>query len=134
MSELMHDVCGFTPEAIAAIPMLGLNHDNALALTYRTLFSTAFANDRLGRPFGPTPLKAVDVAPLRERFAFDGAPRLGDAAEIEFRQWLAARDAEELWPLFEDIFTVLAQELDLTRASRRPDVRYVSSLLLELPY
>jgi hypothetical protein len=36
--------------------------------------------------------------------------------------------------LFEDIFTVLAQELDLTRASRRPDVRYVSSLLLELPY
>lgn len=134
MSELMHDVCGFTPEAIAAIPMLGLNHDNALALTYRTLFSTSYANDRLGRPFTPAPLKADDVAPLRERFDFDGAPRLGDAAVIEFRQWLAARDAAELWPLFEDIFTVLAQELDLTRASRRPDVRYVSSLLLELPY
>ncbi|MCC6160372.1 MAG: hypothetical protein IT350_20130 [Deltaproteobacteria bacterium] len=131
---LLADACGLTPEAVERIPMLGLNHDNALGLTYRTLFSTAYANDVLGRPFAPKPLRVEDLPRVFERFNLAGDGALAPTPREEFLRWLASRNAEDLWPLFDEIFRALAGELVIVTKMRRPDVRYLSTLLMELPW
>lgn len=131
---LLADACGLTPEAVERIPMLGLNHDNALGLTYRTLFSTAYANDVLGRPFAPKPLRVDDLPRVFERFDLTGDGALAPGPREEFSIWLAARDAVDLWPMFDEIFRTLAAELAIVAKMRRPDVRYLSTLLVELPW
>jgi len=135
MIKVLYEDCGLSPEAVSSIPMLGLNHDLAEALTYKPLFSTAYANDALGRPFAPAPIKAADLPRVYERFTFgtDGR-RLSDEAERQFLEWLSLRDARDLFFLFEEIFQSLAGELAIARKMRRPDVRYISCLLLEIPY
>ncbi len=133
-AELLADACGLTPAAVENIPMLGLNHDNALGLTYRTLFSTAYANDVLGRPFAPKPLRVDDLKRVCERFDLTAEGALAPVAREEFSRWLESRESADLWPLFDEIFSALAGELVIVAKMRRPDARYLSTLLMELPW
>ncbi|MCB9476010.1 MAG: hypothetical protein H6685_04005 [Deltaproteobacteria bacterium] len=133
--HLMHDTLGFTAEALEKMRMLGLNHDDAMGLTYRTLFATAYANDLLGREFAPKAITVNDLPAVYSGFDLTATPpRLTDEAVGQLREWLAARDVEDLFGLFEEIFNDMAEELAVAKSHRRPDVRFISSLLMELPY
>ncbi|MCB9478301.1 MAG: hypothetical protein H6683_01345, partial [Deltaproteobacteria bacterium] len=112
-----------------------LNHDDAMGLTYRTLFATAYANDLLGREFAPKAITVNDLPAVYSGFDLTATPpRLTDEAAGQLREWLAARDVEDLFGLFEEIFNDMAEELAVAKSHRRPDVRFISSLLMELPY
>jgi len=132
---LLHDECGLTPDAINAIPMLGLNQSDVNSLGYTTLFCTAYANDILGLPFAPKPLHTQDLPLLMSRFSFkDEGNKLNPEAGAEFDRWLKDRNALDLTGYFEEFIEVMAGELALASKKRRPDVRYISSLLIEIPY
>ncbi len=132
---LLHDECGLTPDAIHAIPMLGLNQSEVNSLGYTTLFCTAFANDILGLPFAAKPLHTQDLPMLMSRFSFtDEGNKLNPEAKTEFDRWLKDHNAMDLADHFEEFIGVMADELALVSKKRRPDVRYISSLLIEIPY
>ncbi|MBZ0272740.1 DUF6178 family protein [bacterium] len=133
--RLFHDELGITPEVLDNVPMLGLNHDREGALNYRTLFCTAYANDALGRELAPQALHVEDLPKVYERFDLAGRKRhLNETARAQFKEWLDARGAADLWPMFDELFERLADELAVARKSTRPDVRYIGSLIIEIPY
>lgn len=134
--DLLHDRCSLTPSLLRSLPLLGLNHEGAESIAYKTLFVTAYANNLLGRPFLPKPLTTLDLPELRGHFALDKDGRMGlaDQARKDFVAWLDGQDASDLHPFFEEFFFDLAGELSVVSEMRFTDVRYIPSLLLEIPY
>ncbi len=133
--DILHDECGLTKETLDAIPMLGLNQSDKNSLGYAALFCTAYANDICQKPFAPMPLQVKDLPKLMSRFGLvEGKWVLTETAGAEFDHWLEERSALDLRCYFDEFLAVMAEELGLASKKRRPDVRYLSSLLMEIPY
>jgi Family of unknown function (DUF6178) len=138
LTSLLHDQFDFTPKRVRNLKLVGTNQPNPLNISYAPLFCTSFANDLLGREFGPESLTVEDCLELATHLTKSSdEARFKKQTMTKFYAWLTStldEVPEGAKEFFEDLFTQLAQQLSTFAESDFRDVRYLSTLIVKLPY
>lgn len=138
VAKVMHDLFEFTPQKVRALTLIGTNQPNPMVITYTPLFCTCFANDMLGRPFAPAAVNDLDCLEIYNLLEEQGETLVvPQAARAKFHTWLDSQldqVDDSVRQYFEDQFTEMAAQLITFAKAPYRDVRYISSLIVKIPY
>lgn len=138
ITRILHDHLGFAPAGLADLNLLGTNQVGMASIFYTQLFGTAFSNDLLGREFRPVPLDSSDCHALAKMIEPAGeGPTIAQVHRDRFYAWFRGNEgepAQDARAYFENLFGKMASQLTVFAGSGSDDVRYLTSLIVKIPY
>ncbi len=136
--EILHDFLEITPVLQATKNLTGTNQLNKPEVMYTQLFCTSFANDMLDREFFPINLSVEDCLDIAKKLVeIEGKPSLPKENIEKFFLWVEdkiGKTTELEKDFFNDFFTQMAGQLKTFRNSPDRDIRYLSTLIVKIPY